>query len=614
MILASKNFDYDQESREASALTELTDSLRVATAQAVADSNSARCVQEQSFINSPAGGEIVQIKDAYVVDEPVLLKVRIGSFAAPGWQSSAMPFPIDQLPPNESEHQLTLMLHEPTYCPQPKLKEILLPEWGPSSEAHFCFTPDAAGLFEGRITVLHRGRVLQTAMLRAEVFSSRALVGPGNEICLRDEVRVRRDWTSLDKREEFDLAIVCNHDGHETPRMTSVGAGRAWANDLSTIGAALEVINTSLSEVAMSTKDYKDGLDKGKNPTLLTTLASAGHQLFGDLVVFQLDKNSTGDIALLSDQLTNVQIVSTREDSIVPLEFIYDYGAPEVGAIVCPHHRAALHRGRCDADCVGKLDPAKHVCPMGFWGVRLVIERHVFDASRSSNAEGELVVEVEATAARSRLDIRRRALLSYSDRVATATVAPLIGVLNDNTQFPVHVAKSWDLWADNVLQFGPSLLVAFPHNDGAGLNRSLEVQGMPFQTRLIHFYDLPRSKVTASTKWHVRAPHDSPPIVFLLGCDTTGTATDFGSHVKAFKRGGAAVVVSTVATVFGEHAVTVGTTIIAELLKRSASASLDAGQPGRLGEVLRDAKRQALLNSLPMAMCVVAFGDADWFL
>ena len=31
-----------------------------------------------------------------------------------------------------------------------------------------------------------------------------------------------------------------------------------------------------------------------------------------------------------------------------------------------------------------------------------------------------------------------------------------------------------------------------------------------------------------------------------------------------------------------------------------------------LGEALRDAKRQALLDSLPMALCVVAFGDADW--
>ena len=31
-----------------------------------------------------------------------------------------------------------------------------------------------------------------------------------------------------------------------------------------------------------------------------------------------------------------------------------------------------------------------------------------------------------------------------------------------------------------------------------------------------------------------------------------------------------------------------------------------------LGEALREAKRQALRDSLPMALCVVAFGDADW--
>jgi len=32
----------------------------------------------------------------------------------------------------------------------------------------------------------------------------------------------------------------------------------------------------------------------------------------------------------------------------------------------------------------------------------------------------------------------------------------------------------------------------------------------------------------------------------------------------------------------------------------------------RLGEIIRDAKREAMRESVPMALCVVAFGDADW--
>jgi hypothetical protein len=41
---------------------------------------------------------------------------------------------------------------------------------------------------------------------------------------------------------------------------------------------------------------------------------------------------------------------------------------------------------------------------------------------------------------------------------------------------------------------------------------------------------------------------------------------------------------------------------------------LDPARPKNccLGELLRDVKREAVAESLPMALCVVAFGDADW--
>ena len=71
---------------------------------------------------------------------------------------------------------------------------------------------------------------------------------------------------------------------------------------------------------------------------------------------------------------------------------------------------------------------------------------------------------------------------------------------------------------------------------------------------------------------------------------------------------GAAIVVSTVATVFGKHAVTVGAAMVKRMIDR-ADGDPDSDQ---FGEILRDAKRQALLDSLPMALCVVAYGDADW--
>ena len=93
-----------------------------------------------------------------------------------------------------------------------------------------------------------------------------------------------------------------------------------------------------------------------------------------------------------------------------------------------------------------------------------------------------------------------------------------------------------------------------------------------------------------------------------MGCDTAGSTEPFSSHVSAFRQAGAAVVVSTIATVLGAHAVEVGTRIVADLLEQVAASQ---GQP-HLGELLRQAKCRALLASQPMALCVVAFGDADW--
>ena len=100
-----------------------------------------------------------------------------------------------------------------------------------------------------------------------------------------------------------------------------------------------------------------------------------------------------------------------------------------------------------------------------------------------------------------------------------------------------------------------------------------------------------------------------PAAASSAGVAAAGTAQDFSSHVRYFRQAGAAVVVSTIATVFGAHAVRVGEAIVSGLV---AAAKLDAPGATRIGEVIRDAKRAALLDSVPMALCVVAFGDADW--
>ena len=86
---------------------------------------------------------------------------------------------------------------------------------------------------------------------------------------------------------------------------------------------------------------------------------------------------------------------------------------------------------------------------------------------------------------------------------------------------------------------------------------------------------------------HVRPQESgSYPLAALLGCDTTGTAMEYGSHVTVFRRKGAAIVIGTIATVFGEHAARV-----AEQLVNGLKQEQSGKKPERLGEVMRSIKR-----------------------
>jgi hypothetical protein len=614
MAGAAPEFEFVGESHEASALTELAQAVRTASAQAVVETHAARFIQQRSFVRQEPTAQFTPVFDAYAVAEPVVLKIRIGHRTDPRWQSSNVEFPFHELPPNESTHRLSVMFHEPHQLEQPLLADLELPRTGSSTEAVFSFTPQTPGQFEGRISVLHRGRVLQTALLRTWVVTARDAIQPHHQIELVDEARVRHDWTSLDQRRRFDLALVCNHDAAATPRVTGVADRRAWATDLSGIDSVVDKINTLLSQVANNTLDYSDGLDKGENPRLLLQLAAAGRVLRKRLVVDQLAPTATGGLDLGPSGVTHIQIVATRIDAVVPVEFIYDYEAATASdATVCPEHRQALESGACRPDCPGKKHPSRHVCPMGFWGVRMVIERHLFDARKVGAADHALELMSESTSARNRLDIRRGALVGHSDRVKDESVDPLLNQLRKGVHEGVYPVKSWDEWASAVAQHSPQLLIAFPHNDHSGFSPTLELGGEPMATEDMRVFKEATTGAPEDVKWHVRPPLGAAPLVLLLGCDTAGTAESFGSHVSAFRQAGAAIVVSTIATVFGEHAVSVGTSIAAEMLKRTTDMTEPNGQGAdRFGEILRAAKRHALLDSLPMALCVVAFGDADW--
>lgn len=595
-------YRFDSEAMEASAVSELSRSIRdeesAAAQQAVPRFIHQRSLRRQA-------GEFVEETSGYVVGQPVMLFIHIGP-QREGGIASKTAFPEENLPKNRASHRLQVMFHEPRQFDQPLLGEMLLPRKGDSSAAKFVFTPKVAGPFEGRISVVHRGRVLQTVMLRTQVAAQAEGKAHGKTpgISLDDETQVRHDWSDLGRRRQFDLAIVTNHTGTGASTLTGLAGEKAWATDLEGIKEPLLDINTELSKVAYSTDDYGDGLDQGENPALLVELARIGADLYSQLYVDQFGRLATEGFDIGRDSVTHIQIVSARADAVLPLEFMYDFEPPDPGAKVCPQHREALEKGRCPARCARTDAPRDHVCPMGFWGLKKVIERHIFDpqaaaAEKAAGADGaEVVVHaVEALDGRDRLDLRAGALVAHSAEVSPDAVAALVSTLGERLGSTVPVVKDWDDWLLTVRNKRPALLVAFPHNEGRKRNIQLEIGGKKmFTLRLPTDY--------------VRPADGPPPLVFLLGCDVAGTAEAFSDHIRNFRQAGAAVVVSTIATVFGAHAVRVGEAIVNGLLKTGAP-----GEPTpdrHIGEVIRDARRAALLDSVPMALCVVAFGDADW--
>jgi hypothetical protein len=82
-------------------------------------------------------------------------------------------FPEHLLPESAAGHILNVVFSEPNHAPEPQVQTITLPpRSGPSTTCRFHFqTRGDVSEFEGRIIVLHENRVLQTALLKAEVFS-----------------------------------------------------------------------------------------------------------------------------------------------------------------------------------------------------------------------------------------------------------------------------------------------------------------------------------------------------------------------------------------------------------------------------------------------------------
>lgn len=579
---------FDRESHGASDLREIAVATRSAR-HAAARREEPRMLQGNLFLSRDAA--LVPESRGLIVGSRYRLDVFIGPPGI-GAISADDIFQDDQLDwRNRDSYRLQVVFAEPRQWDEPLKGTIELPRGDKSPNCSFVFTPTRAGPFAGRVMLYYRGRVLQTALLRATVVDSETdlrQLGSREPLRFAVESVLRRSLETLDERRKFDACLVLNHTTAGTRAMTAAGKEGAHVASLDGVNSQLAEINRLLNQVALNTKKYGMGISHRNNAQLLGKLAAQGNILHRRLVLDYINRSSSAEALRTGKYL---QIVSTQPDALVPLEFIYEYLPPQDGAPVCKNVKQALKDGYCPSSCVPKENPAPHVCPLGFWGLSKVIERHVHDPILGTAA----VIQSEPIIGREELRLKGFALLAASEQVSTGDRSGLEKDMKLTWKDVVSV-KTWKDWRSAVKSKKPVLLLALPHADGTGADISLEISGNVLKSIFID-----GSYVRGDSA-------KPPPVALLLGCDTTNVAyTDaYARHVAVFRQADAALVLGTVATVLAADAAIVAGKIIKGLTNNVKKS------PERFGEVLRQVKCEAVAESLMMAMCLVAFGDADW--
>lgn len=551
----------------------------------------ARFLQQKSFVR--VNSEFQEATSGFITGVAAMIRVRI-AVPEEGWDSLPAEFPVEKLPPHLKSWKLTVWLTEPDHLSDQLKERITLPRDGNSTECEFTFRPGTASRFNGRLTVLYRGRIIQTAVLRAGVRANVDSFVEDATPKLEELVAVRNRIGDLDERRQFDIAFVANHDDKGRPLLTAVSAKAAWVKDISEMGSIADKINKLMLPVAKVVADYAEGVHGEKGRELLVKLAQESEWL----KIYLNDHLSSPGNNLETSKAEFLQIVSTRPHAVVPLEFVYEYEVPDDSAKVCPHWLDASKKKEELKECPDSCDKTSggFVCPMGFWGLRKVIERHAVTPGHAKDGN-VLYLQSEPTRQSDTLYLGGVAVVGSSDRVPPKNVTDLEKLINHYGVAP-KLAKNWDEWAAHVQEYRPSLLIALPHTDGKEGDVTVEIGGKTVKTILLkdkHIFPPPVEGHQA-------------PLVALIGCDTVGTANEYGSHVVALRARGAGIIIGTIATVFGEHAAEVAGKLVEGLLVPGNA------KPVRLGELIRTIRRNSLQEGLLMPLCLVAYGDADWIL
>ena len=564
----------------------------------------ARYIQAQ--VSEPvAGAAHLPAGAPLLADHAYILDVHIGP-SDPEWLGPPPGdfFPDDQLPETATYHRLQVVFYAPPHTPQPQVQTLQLPVRGASQPVRFNFRilPDRAD-FEGRIVMLYENRILQTALLRSCVLTPGHPVMREGEAGLHlvIEALVRDRLGGLETQPAFDAALVLNHTPAGESSMQAIGGENALVIQLGGVEPLIADIKHQLGAIYRSPQSFEDGLWGAATQNLLWGLALKGSELYDSLLQFQ----NLANHPLI--QASRLQIVTTNVASFLPLEYIYDRLPPCLipPAPLCPHADDALREGACQCSLA---DESEFVCPLGFWGMRKVIERFAFERPAQAQVlQGdEFKVIAGVNGDRAELAPFGQVLFAASDKVDEDQDHPhqvqaVLDTLQQVSGNRTRQVFDWTHWRDGVEQDVPSLLVLLPHHTITTINQQA-IHGLEIgQAQTRYYPELRRVDVQSQGAMQ-------RPLVLLLGCETMSTDIPYESFVAKFLSLNAAIVLGTTTSVFGYHAAPVACKI-SEMLQ-----TIIAQGASSFADVLLRLRRQAMLEGYPMVLTLFAYGDAGWVL
>lgn len=551
----------------------------------------------QGQVSELSDSEVRPLTAGFVAGRQYQITVRIGPHDFLWLTDELNPFPDFELP-DEERTELMIFFSEPHHAREVQVDYISLPRCGASTGCTFTFNVTSNyPLFEGRIIVVHKNRILQTALLKGSVTENST--NAGNAPSLEIEVIVLPTIAGLESRSEFDLAIVINHNADNQPRLTKISGDHAIISDIEErLTYSIRQIQSILEEVTANFETYTEGSDnKLQISDLLRGLAVCGRTLYSAIVKDEIESG------WLQRHIGRIQIVAAKPDSYLPLEFIYEKPVPTDDAQLCPRSEQGLTAPCFDCIIPHGCEQSQYICPVGFWGLSRVIERHVHDPSYKSHfPNAGFALQDEPVNDRRPLQILKRYLYAPSnkvDAVQNGLTTAFKTFLDASVLDGGKMVSAWKDWEEEIASRHPTFLILMPHTleDGKPMVPTMEIGA-----------DAKLRSPQIGCRHICAGTNCRPPVIALFGCDTAVSYAIYMGFIPPLRQNGAAVVLATLTKVLGRQVVPVAQMLIEEI-----RAVLDASsEPVSIGDVLLRVRKNALIAGLPMALSIIAFGDADW--